>query len=1068
MTMKRRKISACLLAVILSISMIFPGGVPGGIPETAQAMTVLETTVSEASEGCSLFGIYGAYYTEAQNALDRINAIRKEACEAGNIMDPRDPSRMLTPDDYVPLKWSSDLENIARIRASEASIGYAFMDSGHERLNEKDTFTVTSNGVSSSAEDLAYYYVRNMIEGITLWYMEKQYWLDWPNITQETGHYTSIINPDYRYIGLGLFTSEAGRYPNVLAGELSRRENLDETMQTAPEDVMQKIEIADRYIDHYFLEGKDTVDTDKSITLVPKVQIRRNNAVRDLWLLGSITWKSSDPSVASVDASGNVTGHKKGTVTITAEAKEYNKTITQEVTVKCTHAKTRTSYTRPTCMSTGKKVYYCSICNDTTEEVLPKAAHDYVYGEADSDGKRQGVCKNCGDSIRIVPPTSLHVQWGKKGASNWQYTDSFPTSSAGDEVNCYPQVADGDSDYKDVIVETTDASVVSAPENVYPNGPLNPLTIEGNGIATISVYLKYNPSVRKDVVVRVGAKGSISLADTSITFDKTTYTYDGNKCTPKVTVAYNDSKLVKNVDYTVAYEKNTYAGTAVAVITGKGILSGTVRKEFTIQPASSAGHTHQAVKDVEIAATCTEPGLSEGSHCSICGQVIEEAKVIPAAGHKYVDGTCTVCGDFTYIDRDGLRYTRMEDKDSENGVFSVSAAPGQKLSGEIRIPSRIKVNDLYYAVVTVADNAFSGQSGMIAVSLPKTITEIGSNAFDSCSALQDITMYSVNAPEVKSGAFTGISASAVLHCQSSSRGYNTMTEGTTLTVKRDASVEHDLEFVPAVDPTCEEPGNVAYYYCKDCGGYFLNEDATGQVYQVDTLIYALGHDWDSDFTIDIPATATTDGERSIHCKRCDARRMIDVIPAGGSDEDDNNGDDSGDGNANGNNGNADSGNGNNSGNSGSSTTTSVVTIFSKGSAFRHKGIFYRVLTAAGKKKTASLAVSGIKNNKVKTVSVPASFTYHGVRYHVTSIRKYAFSGYRKLTQVTIPSSVKKIAARSFFAASKLKKITIKSSLLTKKNVSSQAFAGLSNKTIVKVPAKKKAAYKKFIKKVKVR
>lgn len=870
--MKSRKISVCLLAVALSISMIFPGGVPGSVPQTAQAMTVLETTVTEASEDCTLFGLYGSYHTRAQEALDRLNEIRKEACEAGNVPDPRDPYRMLTPDDYVPLKWSRDLENIARIRAMEGMISYRFMDSGHDRLNNKDTYSVESNGLNSSAEDLAFYYNANMLEGVTMWHMEKKHWLDWENTTWETGHYASIINPKFRYVGLGEFYCEAGYYPNVLAGELSVREDLDETMQAAPEDVMQKIEISNRYIDHYFLEGSDEVDTGKTITFVPKVQIRRNNATRNLWLLGSVTWKSSDPSLASVDASGTVTGYKSGTVTITAYAEEYKTTITKKIKVNCTHDKKIVSYDRPTCTSTGKKVYYCQVCDDTTEQEVPKAAHDYVYGAADADGKRQGVCKNCGDTIRIVPPTLLQLWWGKTGEP---YTDTFPDAAApGDTMNFCPVVSDGDSGYTDVILETTDASVVSVPETDYPSGSIHQITIEGNGIATLSAYLKYNPSVRKDVVVRSGEKGSIPLAAASITLERTTYTYNGEKCTPEVTVAYRDSILEKNVDYTVSYEKNTMAGTAAAVITGKGILSGTVRKEFTIQPAASGGHTSQD----------------------------------------------------------------------------------------------------------------------------------------------------------------------------------------------DAPDYHELEFHKAAEPTCEEPGNIDYYYCTDCGNYYLDEDAKQLIFRQDTEIRALGHDWESDVTIDIPATETTEGERSVHCRRCNARKDIEVIPPVGSDTDDDGG--SGDGSED--DGDSDTGGTDNSAGSGISGSSVIrYTIYSKGSTLQYNGIYYRVLTAAGKKRIASAAVCGIKNRKKKTVTLPAAFTYKGVRYNVTAIGRHAFAGCRKVTQVTIPSSVKKIEAKAFTGASKLKKITIKSSLLTKKKVSSQAFAGLSKKTVVKVPSNKKASYKKFIKGVSV-
>ncbi len=46
------------------------------------------------------------------------------------------------------------------------------------------------------------------------------------------------------------------------------------------------------------------------------------------------------------------------------------------------------------------------------------------------------------------------------------------------------------------------------------------------------------------------------------------------------------------------------------------------------------------------------------------------------------------------------------------------------------------------------------------------------------------------------------------------------------------------------------------------------------------------HDWDDDFTVDIPATCTTDGSKSIHCKDCDETKDVTPIPAGHSWADD--------------------------------------------------------------------------------------------------------------------------------------------------------------------------------------
>lgn len=70
-------------------------------------------------------------------------------------------------------------------------------------------------------------------------------------------------------------------------------------------------------------------------------------------------------------------------------------------------------------------------------------------------------------------------------------------------------------------------------------------------------------------------------------------------------------------------------------------------------------HIHTEVIDPEVPATCTADGMTQGSHCSVCGEVIVPQEVIPALGHDYVyedntDGThsvtCTRC-DYNQIEK---------------------------------------------------------------------------------------------------------------------------------------------------------------------------------------------------------------------------------------------------------------------------------------------------------------------------------------------------------------------------------------------------------------------------------
>ena len=85
---------------------------------------------------------------------------------------------------------------------------------------------------------------------------------------------------------------------------------------------------------------------------------------------------------------------------------------------------------------------------------------------------------------------------------------------------------------------------------------------------------------------------------------------------------------------------------------------------------------HDMVSDDQTDATCTEPGVSAGSHCSRCDYK-EGFTVIPALGHSYNDGeitipstcenagemtyTCGTCGDIKTETIDALGHTEVVD-----------------------------------------------------------------------------------------------------------------------------------------------------------------------------------------------------------------------------------------------------------------------------------------------------------------------------------------------------------------------------------------------------------------------
>lgn len=112
--------------------------------------------------------------------------------------------------------------------------------------------------------------------------------------------------------------------------------------------------------------------------------------------------------------------------------------------------------------------------------------------------------------------------------------------------------------------------------------------------------------------------------------------------------------------------------------------------------------------------------------------------------------------------------------------------------------------------------------------------------------------------------------------------------------------------------------------------------------------------------------------------------------------------------------------------------------------------------------TASKAVefSGTAKKKVAKVTIPASVKIGNTVYKVTSIAKNAFKNNKKIKTVVIGKNVKSVGQKAFFGCKNLRKITVKSKVLTK--VGAKAFKGINKKAVIKVPAKKYSAYRKLL------
>ncbi len=135
---------------------------------------------------------------------------------------------------------------------------------------------------------------------------------------------------------------------------------------------------------------------------------------------------------------------------------------------------------------------------------------------------------------------------------------------------------------------------------------------------------------------------------------------------------------------------------------------------------------HSKVIDQMVNATCTSTGLTEGSHCSVCNEVIKAQEKIKKLNHNYIDGICTLCNKKVSV---GLNYTLNSD-----GSSYVVTGIGTCRDLEIVIP------EIYnkLPVEEIAKGAFDDYKDLKSIIIPSSIEQIGNGVFSNCINLENI------------------------------------------------------------------------------------------------------------------------------------------------------------------------------------------------------------------------------------------------------------------------------------------------------------------------------------------
>lgn len=240
-----------------------------------------------------------------------------------------------------------------------------------------------------------------------------------------------------------------------------------------------------------------------------------------------------------------------------------------------------------------------------------------------------------------------------------------------------------------------------------------------------------------------------------------------------------------------------------------------------IKEIPATGHT--IVINPAVEATCTQPGKTEGSYCSTCGEVIQEQKSIPALGHIWDEGkvtkepTCTKNGEKTYTcTRCGESKVEEIPKVEHNIVTDTAVDPSCTQSGK-------------------TEGSHCSVCGKV-IRQQEIVPATGKHTWDEGKTIK---------------AATCVTNGEIL--------YTCTICGTTKTEKIKA-LGHKKATDFSIPSTCTQKGKTEGSHCSICGEVIVP--------QKDTTL--ADHNW-GEWKIIQEATATSEGLRQRICKNCGGR-----------------------------------------------------------------------------------------------------------------------------------------------------------------------------------------------------
>ena len=252
-----------------------------------------------------------------------------------------------------------------------------------------------------------------------------------------------------------------------------------------------------------------------------------------------------------------------------------------------------------------------------------------------------------GSAVIKIAPKTVSLVW-----SGTEFTYDGQAHKPSAKVND-DSIIGNDSVEVTVAGEQTNAGSYTAQAVALSNGNYT----LGADVSTAYVIKKAAATVTAD-----NATKHIGKDDPKFTY-KVTGLVSGESL-KDITVARTEGETAGSYDITATAKDGSNANYDVTFVAGK----------LTIED-------HTAVVDKAVAATCTETGLTEGSHCSVCNEVLVAQTVVDALGHNWSEwvkvgtrekSTCSRCGQ--------VRYRNIDTGDTGSLEKDAEVSPGSPIT----------------------------------------------------------------------------------------------------------------------------------------------------------------------------------------------------------------------------------------------------------------------------------------------------------------------------------------------------------------------------------------------------